>query len=473
LLIRTCAAVWRGQGKRRCSSISHSTGWPGTSRHISSKAWPRLLPLHCHSLGPDVRILIVTNFYGINSGGEEQSCQQVVEGLNERGHVTLVLTSRAPSRHMPGRSAGVYRLLKLEMDQIPWRHSLTFFTQRRARERRNLQCLERVINEFKPDIIYIWGMWNLHRSLAALAEARYPGKVIYRFATYWPTLPSQNVMYWRTPGRTRLSQIPKRVLAPLALALLAREAQPHPLKFERAMCVSAATRATLVEAGIPVSSARIIYTGLQVERYQQRGAGMPRAGQGGMNLLYAGRLSPDKGLVSALEALAKLVHSEGRRQLRLTLVGAGSSDFEHLTEQVSFSGWQPAESMPELLQRYDVLLVPSTWPEPFSRAVLEGMISGIVVVASRIGGTPEAIVDGENGLLFDPGDADGLAQKIGQLADDPAYAARLARAGRETVLERFTHSVMMNEIEAFLKEVADGPAPAGAVTPNPVAFSVK
>jgi glycosyltransferase involved in cell wall biosynthesis len=430
-----------------------------------------------------VRILILTNFYGINSGGEEQSCRQVVEGLSERGHVTLVLTSRASGRHWSERSAGVYRLLKLEMDQVPWRHSLAFFTQRRARERQNLECLERVIKEFQPDLIYIWGMWNLHRSLAALAEARYPSKVIYRFASYWPTLPSQNVMYWRMPGRTRLSQVPKRVLAPLALALLARETQPHPLKFERAMCVSAATRAALVEAGIPVSTARIIYTGLQVERYQPRGAGKPRAGQGGLNLLYAGRLSPDKGLASALEALAKLVHGERRRQLRLTLVGAGSSDFEHdlrqrvgqldLTQQVSFSGWQPPETMPGLLQRHDVLLVPSTWPEPFSRAVLEGMISGMVVVASRIGGTPEVIVDGENGLLFDPGDADGLAQKIGQLADDPAYAARLARAGRETVLERFTHSVMMNEIEAFLKEVADGPEPAGAVTPNPVAFSVK
>jgi glycosyltransferase involved in cell wall biosynthesis len=430
-----------------------------------------------------VRILIVTNFYGVNSGGEEQSCRQVVEGLNERGHVTLVLTSRAPSRHMPARSAGVYRLFKLEMDQVPWRHSLTFFTQRRARERQNLECLECVINEFQPDLIYIWGMWNLHRSLAALAEVRYPGKVIYRFATYWPTLPSQNVMYWLTPGRTRLSQLPKRLLAPLALGLLAREAQPHPLRFERAMCVSAATRATLVEAGIPVSTARVIYTGLQVERYQQRGTGKPRAGQGGLNLLYAGRLSPDKGLTSALEALAKLVHAEGRRQLRLTLMGAGSSDFEHelrqrvgqldLTEQVSFSGWQPAETMPEVLQSFDVLLVPSTWPEPFSRVVLEGMISGMVVVASRIGGTPEVIVDGENGMLFDPGHADGLAQKIGQLADDPAYAAKLARAGHQTVLERFTHSVMMNEIEAFLKEVADGPAPAEAVIPNPVSFSVK
>jgi glycosyltransferase involved in cell wall biosynthesis len=68
--------------------------------------------------------------------------------------------------------------------------------------------------------------------------------------------------------------------------------------------------------------------------------------------------------------------------------------------------------MPGLLRKFDVLVLPSIWPEPFSRAVLEGLVSGLVVVATRSGGTPEIIVDGENGLLFTPNDPEELAKKI-------------------------------------------------------------
>src|SRR3990172_717749 len=215
-----------------------------------------------------MRILFLTNFYLVHgSGGEAQSCLQVVEGLKQRGHTTLVLTSMHETNNVPVEAEGTFRSLYLEMDLVPWRHSLTFFTKRKARENHDLQCFERVLEQFKPDIIFIWGMWNLPKSLAALAEARCPDKVIYRFATYWPTLPSQHEFYWRAPGRKGYSLLPKRLLSHVALAMLAKDTHEHDLAYKHAMCVSAATRNILVNAGIPVSSARIIHTGLDVEAY--------------------------------------------------------------------------------------------------------------------------------------------------------------------------------------------------------------
>ena len=90
-----------------------------------------------------MRILFLTNFYLVHgSGGEWQSCQQVVEGLKQRGHTTLVLTSMHGTNNVPIEADGSYRALYLEMDLVPWRHSLTFFTQRKAREKHNLQCFE-------------------------------------------------------------------------------------------------------------------------------------------------------------------------------------------------------------------------------------------------------------------------------------------------------------------------------------------
>jgi glycosyltransferase involved in cell wall biosynthesis len=86
--------------------------------------------------------------------------------------------------------------------------------------------------------------------------------------------------------------------------------------------------------------------------------------------------------------------------------------------------------------------------------VLEGMISGLVVVATPLGGTTEILRDGENGLLFASGDADDLAQKIIRLASEPELRRRLALAGQETVNERFTATKMLDELEAYIQDVA-------------------
>lgn len=411
-----------------------------------------------------MRVLFLTNFYLDGVGGEEQSCQQVVEGLQRRGHTTLVLTSMHGTNNVPMEADGVYKSLYLEMDLVPLRHSITFFTQRKARERHNLQVFQRVLQQFDPDVIFIWGMWNLHYSLPVFAEAKYSHKVVYRFATYWPTLPTQHEYYWRTPGRKWYSRLPKQILGHVALAMLTKEARRPPLAFRHSICVSAASRNVLVEAGVPVSHARVIHTGLDVSHYLEVGQQLPLLHEDqSLSLLYAGRLSPDKGIDSLIDAMITLVCRGGRREIRLSLAGSGSVDYENhlrqrvdqsgLAENVCFLGWVSPAEMPELLQQFDVLVVPSIWPEPFARVVLEGMISGLVVLATPTGGTTEILKDGENGLLFAAGDADDLAQKILGVAADPRLRQRLALAGRQTVQARFTKAAMLDEIESYLEDV--------------------
>jgi len=412
-----------------------------------------------------MRVLFLTNFYLVQeTGGEDQSCQQVVQGLTERGHTTLVLTSMHGTNNTPVETDGVYRSLYLEMDLVPWRHGLTFFTQRKVREQQNLQRFSRVLDEFAPDIVFVWGMWNLHWSLAVLAETRYPDNVVYRFATYWPTLPSQHELYWRAPGRKWYSQVTKKVLGSVALAMLASEKRPV-LTFKNAICVSATTRNRLIEAGIPVKNARVIHTGIEAKHYlaEQYGHQSDKDDQT-LNLLCAGRLVAEKSVDTTIHALKKLVFDQGIRGIRLSVAGSGSADYEGylrglvtqagLDDYVSFLGHIPPEEMPRLLRQFDVLLMPSIWEEPFSRMVLEGMVSGLVVVATPRGGTIEILVDGENGLLFAPGDGEDLARKITRLFDDPNLRKNLARAGQQTVMERFTMTRMMDQVEGYLQEVA-------------------
>ena len=77
-----------------------------------------------------MRILFLINFYQIHgSGGQDLSCQQVISGLKQRGHTALVLTSMHGTNNVAVEADGIYRSLYLEMDLVPLRHSITFFTR--------------------------------------------------------------------------------------------------------------------------------------------------------------------------------------------------------------------------------------------------------------------------------------------------------------------------------------------------------
>jgi len=409
--------------------------------------------------------MVLTNFYPPHSiGGQEQSCQQVVEGLRQRGHEIQVLTSRHASVNSPTEQDGIYRSLFLEMDLVAWSHNLVFFTRRKAREKYNLQTLKRQIRHFEPDIIFIWGMWNLPRSLPVLAEAACPGRVVYRFAEYWPTLPSQHELYWQRPGRTWYSRLIKILLRRIALRILAREKQPSCCQFEHTICVSEATHKTLQEAGIAIPNARIIHTGIEGDIYSTSQPGLlPRKDRGKINLLYAGRLAEDKGVDTAIRAVGNLVHQQGVKNIHLHITGTGRKYYENSLRQivsqtdlkdfVSFLGHVPYSEMPKLFHRNDILLVPSIWPEPFARILLEGMASGLVVIATQVGGTSELIQNGENGLLFPPGDHAKLADLIACSVTDPEFSIRLARSGQQTIKEKYPFSKMVDEIENYLLEV--------------------
>jgi glycosyltransferase involved in cell wall biosynthesis len=419
-----------------------------------------------------MRILFLTNFYPPYAlGGQGNSCQQMVESLRQRGHEAAVLTSMHGVDNQPVADGAIYRWLYLEMDFTPWSNALSFFRERGRRERHNLEAFARLAQEFAPDLIFIWGMWNLAHSLPALAEEAFPGRVVYRFAEYWPTLPSQYKLYWLAPGRRWYSRVPKWAVRQVALRVLG-DGRRTPLRFEHAICVSAATRDVLVKAGIPVAQARVIHTGLDGEAYRN-GAG-PEEGPAGdkeLRLLYAGRLTAEKGIETALAALAELVFGRGMADVRLDIAGDGNVDYTAqlmartaqlgLENHVTFMGRVPADKMPRLMREADVLVAPSNWPEPLARVILEGMACGTAVVATPLGGTPEIMTDGHNGLLFPAGDSQALAEELAMLAADEGLRRRLAEAGQQTVKERFTLQVMLDQVEGYLEEVlaaSDEPA---------------
>ncbi len=158
-------------------------------------------------------------------------------------------------------------------------------------------------------------------------------------------------------------------------------------------------------------------------------------------LLYVGRFVPLKNLPLLISAFA-LVHRE-RPTATLLLAGEGALEPKvrrqvhrlGLEQVVRFLGQQPHTRLPELYALADVVVLSSSFDNS-PNAVLEAGACERPVVATRVGGVPRYVVDGENGRLTEPGDASDFARATLDLLVNPTLRASMGRAGRLRVLER-------------------------------------
>ena len=121
-----------------------------------------------------------------------------------------------------------------------------------------------------------------------------------------------------------------------------------------------------------------------------------------------------------------------------------------LGDRLVFAGLR--QDVPSLLAASTAAVMPSL-NEALSNALLESMAAGLPTVATRVGGTAEALTDGATGLLVPPDDALALAAALGRLLDDPAMAAALGRAARVTIEQRFSLAAMVAATERLYIEL--------------------
>lgn len=406
-----------------------------------------------------MRILFLTNLYPPRAaGGYEQWCQEVAVEFTRRGHAVAVLTSGPDVGEAADDGVEVRRDLHLEVKGGLVSTVLRVLRDRERHERENLDRLERLVAEFRPDLAVVWGMWNVPRSVPARLERLLPGRVAYYLCDYWLTLPSAYVQQLANPSTRALTRLPKRLVGWALLGPITQEPRV-PLRLENPICVSQAVREILTREGVPIEHARVIQGGIQVDDFAPRSLARWDRLDGPLRLVYAGRLAEEKGVYTAVRAMA-LLTPRADRPVTLDLVGTGASSYlaglhelvrrHGLADQVRFHPRVPRERMPDLLANYGALLFPSEWPEPFGRAVMEAMAVGLVVIGTTTGGTGDVLVEGETGLTFPAGDAAVLARQIERLRDDRAMGQRLARTARRRVAEQFTFARMVDEIEEYL-----------------------
>ena len=170
--------------------------------------------------------------------------------------------------------------------------------------------------------------------------------------------------------------------------------------------------------------------------------------------VFAGRLTAQKDLTTGLEAVARVPEAS------LTLVGDGPErdSLERLAAEleidgrVRFLGARPREETVRLLAGAYAALLPSAW-ENLPHAAVEALAVGTPVLATAVGGVPEVVHDGENGLLVRSGDVEGLAASIRKLLDDRELRDRLAAAAAPSV-EALSRDAVYGRLEELLVEAA-------------------
>lgn len=233
----------------------------------------------------------------------------------------------------------------------------------------------------------------------------------------------------------------------------------HP-RLAHVVCVSDAVRAYLLSVGLPAGRLTRIYKGHDPDWYAPRAPDppLPAPAPGSLQVCFAGRIRPVKGVRYLLDALELIPAEES-----VTLVLAGSVDEPAVRRRLARGGWPHRvlvlghrKDATAIIGRCDVLAMPSVAREGLPRAVVEAMAQGVAVVASGVGGLPEIVRDSETGIVVPPRDAAALAAALRRLRADPALRARLGAAGRRRVDEVLHVRQSVAAYEALFRRLAGG-----------------
>lgn len=227
---------------------------------------------------------------------------------------------------------------------------------------------------------------------------------------------------------------------------------------DHVVCVSHGQSARVRQAGVPQERVSVIHNAIRVERFLRpqpsRRAELERlfARPPATIVGSAGRLSPEKGFAVLVEAAGLTAASANvgfvhfgdgvqREQLQARIHTLG------LADRFVLAGFR--DDLDALLPFFDVLVLPS-YTEGLPNVVLEACAAQVPVVATAVGGTPEIVEHGFNGLLVPPGDSPALAAAVGELLGAEERCRDMGKRGRDKVTELFTFAAQARKYEQLL-----------------------
>jgi glycogen(starch) synthase len=396
-----------------------------------------------------LRILTIGTLYPPHSiGGYEMNWRDIVAHLRGRGHDVRVLCGdwREADNGEP-EDSDTHRELQLQvdglLDVVPISRAAVI-----AREQANTATVALHLEAFAPDIAVLGPMGGLSIGIARQLRLAGIPQLAFVFDDWTDYYLKADAWQRRLQRR-----------GPLAARLAQRHGLPGrfaPADIDSWVIISERTRRKALAAGVPVERTSLLAPGPDDARFAPVPA-QPWRGE----LLYSGRLHPDKGLEHLIRALPALP------DMRLTVKGGG--DPRHLAklqgivaevgvqDRIVFLGGGGFDKVPELYAACDAVVFPSVWDEPWGLVPLEAMAVGRPVVASGVGGTREYLEDERNALVVPPADPAAIAAALQRLADEPALRERLREGGTATAA-RYRYADFLDEMCDRIEAVAAAPA---------------
>ncbi|HHV62501.1 MAG TPA: glycosyltransferase family 4 protein [Firmicutes bacterium] len=374
--------------------------------------------------------MYILPFAGI--GGTERHVLALVRNLKQR-HRLCVLSPRGPGADMfRSEGVGFYEIMALEFDR-------NFFAAVASLRSR----LDQAIRESGVSLIHVHANIGLALLSRLMTRRHRPAghRLPLVFTAHGAHEASATLEYY----------IDCRLANRVADAVI---------------CVSGAEAARFRDLGIIPSKLHLIYNGIDEPRWNLS-AGQLRSRYGiareAVVIGTVARLERVKGVDLLLRAFAEAAGDTvyGHRNIVLAIIGSGSEECElralaralGVADRVLFMGMIPEASA--CLPMFDIFVVPSRH-EAFPLACLEAMAAGKAVIATRVGGIPEAVVDGETGILVESEDVPGLARALRGLVADPDRRRALGAAGRARYEKMFRGSDMAARTEGVYFHVLAG-----------------
>lgn len=237
----------------------------------------------------------------------------------------------------------------------------------------------------------------------------------------------------------------------------------------RFITVSNQIKSDLKQVGFQDNVIEVVHNGTNVERFKPAEDFVKlreewKISLGTKVISYVGRLDGVKGVESLIKAFALLVKAESDAKLLIAgkpVVHGNVKERDEywrslqqlptdlgIEDQISFLG-QVADTVP-LYQVSDITVLPSLYPEPFARSVIESMACGIPIVGSRTGGTIEALTGEFQSLLFEPNNEQDLFAKMSRVIDWRTTDPHLSNRCRDHVLSNFRSDQAIDRIEEIM-----------------------
>ncbi len=430
-----------------------------------------------------VRILVIVNLFPpLHAGTFDFRCEAVCGLLQRRGHEIHVLTSKYGLTNEQ-RDPDVERRLILNgaFDQP----MVTAFGELKEIEEHNNAVVREVITNYQPDLIYVWSLQGLSKSIIfTLRNTKVP--TVYEISDDWlinGLRADPWLAWWNRDKAPVLSGLWRKVLeisgkrdginssAPTRMMkgyervpeLYAEGSSPLTVQpgsigafhFDRLYFCSQALKAEAENAGFRVAHADVIYPGIATDKFWTEAkppSFVPK------RYLIVSKLTAQSGVMTALQALKAA--RENKIDATLSIYGRGESEqmaqlrsyvIQHQLPVEFLTVSNQQKDLAQVYRQHDGYIYSAEWDEPFALTPLEAMAAGLPVIAARSGGVRELLRSGENGWVYTPGDPIELASRMQEVQMQPALRAQILESAQTEVMTRYSESSMLDQIETYLQ----------------------